>query len=257
MTKIRVVLALYLLFIPGVMMARNIETGFLNRALEIDGKNYLYQVYVPREYDAAKEWPLILSLHGSGESGDDGMKPTQVGIAGSIRFHPERWPAIAVFPQVRYRESWAGPSGRIGMEALEATLAEFNIDNSRIYLTGLSLGGSGVWQLACENPDRFAALVPICGFVDDYNHCSELISESDDGYCIDLARHLAHIPIWIFHGGADPTVPVEESRRIFKALEEVGASVKYNEFPDVGHNSWDPAYEMEELATWMFGQQRE
>ncbi len=96
---IKGVVILWVLLMPGVIMAQCSETGFLNRSVDYQGTDRLYQVYVPRQYTASSEWPVVLFLHGSGERGDDGLKQTQVGLGGAIRYDPERWPAIVVFPQ--------------------------------------------------------------------------------------------------------------------------------------------------------------
>lgn len=256
MTTIQVVRIICLLVIPGMAMSQNTETGFLNRSVDFEGEESLFQVYIPREYNSGSEWPVILFLHGSGERGEDGLRPTQVGLGGAIRFHPERWPAIAVFPQIPAGESWSGPSGGVSLAALELAVEEFNIDESRVYLTGLSLGGQGVWRLAYEHPEKFAALVPICGFIRGNERYPDFLPESAEEPYLYLAQHLAGIPVWIFHGDADSVVPVEGARHMAAALQEVGASVKYSELPGVGHNAWDPAYGSKDLPTWLFKQGR-
>lgn len=231
------------------------ETGFLNRTLTIAGTEHAYQVYVPAQYNDTQEWPVTLFLHGAGERGNDGLKQTQVGLGRALRLQSERWPTIAVMPQVPSGETWQGVAGEVAIAALDATLAEFNIDTSRQYLTGLSLGGNGTWYLGYNNSDRFAALAPICGFVGLGERMPSFLG-GGDAYAT-LAARIKDIPIWIFHGDADVVVTVEESRKMSAALEKAGADVQYTEFPGVNHNSWDPAYGMEELAIWLMAQDKD
>lgn len=254
---LRPTLLLILLVVPKLLLAQSIETGFLDRTISLGGDDYKYQVYVPRDYQATAEWPVILFLHGAGERGDDGLKPAHVGLGRAIRFNPERWPAIAVFPQVPQGESWQGIAGEVAMAALDATVTEFSTDQSRLYLTGLSLGGNGTWYLGYQHTERFAALVAICSFVNLGDRFPAFLSAPGSNAYTELARDLAQTPIWIFHGDADRAVPVEESRKMAAALTAVGAEVHYTELPGIGHNAWDPAYRNEELANWLFRQHRQ
>ena len=235
--------------------AQRIETGFLDRSVSIDGQEYLYQVYVPREYDASREWPVILFLHGAGERGSDGLAQTQVGLGAAIRSTPERWPAITVFPQVPEDMTWQATPGLMAIAALEATEAEYRTDPGRVYWTGLSLGGNGTWYLAYQHPARFAALVAICAFIDAFPGPSFTPSSVEDPHT-EVANRIAELPIWIVHGDADPVVPVEQSRRMAAALRELGAAITYVELPGVRHNAWDPGYADEALPSWLFAQSR-
>ncbi len=216
-------------------------TGFLDRAVTIEGKSYPYVVYVPRAYRAEKPWPAILFLHGAGERGSDGLKQSEVGLGRAVRMNPERYPAITVFPQCPTGDSFRSLGGKIALMALDATLKEFKIDEKRQYLTGLSMGGYGTWAIAAQFPERFAALVPICG----------------GGEPATMAPRLKGVPIWVFHGDADQAVPVARSREMVEAIKGAGSTVvKYTEYPGVGHNSWDAAYGDAEMATWLFSQHR-
>ena len=244
--------------------AQKVETGFLNRSVVMDGVEYRYQVYVPREFDGAKTWPVILALHGGGEYGADGLKQTEVGLARAIRLHAERFPALVVFPQSKLdlTPGWQLKGGEAALVALDKTIAEFHGDSSRVYLTGFSAGGNGSWSIASRHPERFAAIVPICGFIFKFKG---VVSKVDypplaptteaDPY-LYIAKKVASLPIWVFHGDADQTVPVTESRNMVKALQSIGANVKYTELPGVNHNAWDPAYDNPELIEWLLKQQR-
>jgi predicted peptidase len=236
------------------------ETGFLHRSVAVDGKDYPYVVYVPRDWTPERHWPVILFLHGAGERGSDGLRATQIGVASAIRANPDRVPAIAVFPQVPLDERWLGTPADAAMRALDRSIAEWNGDEHRVYLTGLSMGGYGVWHLALAHPDRFAALVPVCGGIVPAGSAtsvrqSPLTANASDPYAF-TAQHLRAFPIWIFHGTDDTVVLTSESRKMSAALRNEGATVRYTEYPGVGHNAWDRAYAEEELWTWLFQQKR-
>jgi predicted peptidase len=143
------------------------------------------------------------------------------------------------------------------LEALDQSMKEFNGDPARVYLTGLSMGGYGTWSLASKHPGKFAALVPICGGIRPpaaagATPASASSEASTDPYRV--AQKIGKTPVWIFHGGADTTVPVTESRKMAEALKAVGGSVKYTEYEGVGHNSWDKTYSEPELIPWLFAQ---
>lgn len=226
---------------PARAQERAPVTGFLNRTVAVDGTTYRYVVYVPRDYDASRAWPVVLFLHGAGERGDDGLKQSQVGIGSAIRVHPERFPAIVVQPQCPTGERWAGKPAEAALKALDAEMKEYHCDPDRQYLTGLSMGGFGSWLLASQYPDRWAAVVPICG----------------GGSPSEMAPKLTKLPIWVFHGGADPTVPTQRSRDMVEAVKAAGSTtIQYTELPGVGHNSWDAAYANADLAKWLFEQKR-
>jgi predicted peptidase len=141
-------------------------------------------------------------------------------------------------------------------------MVEFHADESRVYLTGLSMGGNGSWYLAYHHADRFAALVVVCGFVGEFTGTTSHTFypaiapvSATDAYAA-IAQRVSRLPIWIFHGDADPTVPVEVSRHMASALKAIGANVQYTELPGIGHNAWDPAYDRADLFTWLFKQKR-
>lgn len=232
-------------------------TGFLNRTIALDGVSRRYQVYVPAEYSRASRWPVILFLHGSGERGTDGLLQTAVGLGEGIRRYAERWPAIVVFPQAPPGHRWHGKVAHLALATLDRTLREFSTDSNRVYLVGLSAGGNGVWNLSYRSPERFAALVAVCGWVMPTGERPEAILPPDSGppYPV-IARRIRSLPIWIWHGEADPVVRVEESRRMAGALRAEGATLRYTELPGVGHEAWGPAFDSPELPRWLLGQMR-
>lgn len=243
----------FLFFCCALTNAHTQETGFLDRGISVEGVQHKYQVFLPENYDPSENWPVILFLHGAGERGDDGLKQTQVGLGRAIRLQSQRWPAIAIFPQVPGNESWQGIAGDVAMAALDATIEEFAADESRVYLTGLSLGGNGTWYLGYEHTERFAAMVAVCGFVQIGERFPSFLADASDPYQA-IAKQLAEKPVWIVHGDADVVVTVEESRKMASALKSAGAEVHYTELPGVNHNSWDAAYADEELINWLFQQ---
>ena len=232
--------------------ARKQETGFLDRHLSLHGAIYKYQVFVPDNWSPHQKWPIILFLHGAGERGADGLIQTQVGIATAIRNDRSRFLAIVVMPQCLKDHSWNKPDmEEVALAALAAASKEFKGDRKRTYLTGLSMGGYGSWALAAANPAKFAAVVPICGGILLPDDARKQL-DSDRIPYLEAAKKLGtKLPIWVFHGDADPAVPVSESRHVVEALKGAGADVRYTEYPGVGHNSWDKAYAEPEFMTWL------
>ena len=233
--------------------ARAPATGFLDRSIDVAGRTYLYQVFVPRDWTPRRSWPVILFLHGAGERGSDGLRQTEVGFGAAIRFGRERFPAIVVMPQVPEERAWTEPPmPQLALGALDAATREFNGDRRRTYLTGLSMGGTGVWSLAAENPKRFAALVPICGRVMSTGVGAR--SPAASSFQAMAERIGPAMPVWIFHGRDDDVVPVDESRQMYAALKALGSGVRYTEYEGVGHGAWDPAYAEPELMPWLLAQ---
>jgi predicted peptidase len=234
------------------------QTGFLNRTVTVGKQVYRYQVYIPAEWNKGKKWPVILFLHGAGERGDDGLFQTQVGIAAAIRTHPEHFQAVIVMPQCRKDIWWTDPAmEEQALAALKASIREFKGDQERIYLTGLSMGGYGTWDIAAKHAGMFAALAPICGGLKPPGRSQATDApKPDDQPAIyaEVAGKIGKTPVWIFHGGADPVVPVAESQKMYEALKVSGGNVKYTEYPGVGHNSWDRAYSEPEFMTWLLSQ---
>lgn len=226
------------------------ETGFLYKTITVDGRSYAYCVYVPPEYTADRPWPVILFLHGSGERGADGFRQTDVGIARAIRRHRRLCPAIVVMPQCHPGKWWEGDMLDLALRCVEDASAQYHCDPDRVYLTGLSMGGAGAWQLGSRMPDAFAALAPICGF---YERPDRVPPQAG----VDaLASRLTGLPIWCFHGALDTNVPVQRSRELVAAVRRAGGKVTYTEIPEGRHHVWDRVYDNPELWRWLFAQQR-
>jgi predicted peptidase len=234
--------------------------AFLERSIDLGGKRHRYQVFVPSAQAGGSEPPVIVFLHGTGERGSDGAKPTRVGIGPYVRAHQDTFPAIVVFPQAPDDSEWSDNVDLVFAE-LDAASREFHGDGKRTYLTGLSMGGYGVWEMALHAPERFAALVPVCGAVkppsDERALLVTAVANEADPYAV-IAKRLQRIPVWIFHGAKDDLVLPDDDRKLIAAFRAAGATdARYTEFPDANHNSWDPAYShTSELWTWLFAQKR-
>jgi predicted peptidase len=222
------------------------ETGILSMMLSDGEQEQPAMVYVPRDYDPDEEWPLIVFLHGAGERGDDGVTQVSVGIATHILSNPERFPAIVYMPQCPKDWAWGTRANRDRPDAsafvtdgIEQILERYNIDEDRVSLTGLSMGGYGTFMYGAQNIERFSALMPICG----------------GGNVADAAA-LAKRPMRVFHGGADDVVPPERSREMVEAIKEAGGDISYEEYPRVDHWSWDLAYGNADNIAWLLEQRR-
>jgi predicted peptidase len=234
-----------------------LSTGFLNKTIQVEGQPFRYVVYVPYEYDETASWPMIVFLHGAGERGNDGLIQTEVGIGTALRRYTGRYPAIVLMPQC--------PDGAFFDQILPAmdkamaqTREEYNIDDKRIYLTGLSMGGYGTWLWGALRTDLFAALMPICGGGDIEKILR--LADRKAGYDFppleERVKALATIPIWAFHGADDDVVSPEESRQMVERVRAAGGDIQYTEFPETGHNSWDQAYAHRKAAQWLFNQSK-
>jgi predicted peptidase len=217
---------------------------FERREVTVQGIRTIYRVFVPP--DGAGPSPVILFLHGAGESGTDGLAPTTVGLGPALERNPERIPALCVFPQASRGYGWRGFNLAAAVAALDAVERDFEVDRDRISVTGISMGGYGTWLLALLSPERFSAIVPVCGGLDSMARMTH----------DEAAATLAALPQWIFHGDADNIIPVEESRAMVDALRAANANFRYTEYAGVRHNSWDPAYAEPELFPWLLSQRK-
>ncbi|QDS87821.1 Endo-1,4-beta-xylanase Z precursor [Rosistilla ulvae] len=194
-----------------------------------------YLLYLPKDYDKQKSWPLVLFLHGAGERGDD---LDLVKMHGPPRLVEEgkEFPFIVVSPQC--------PKGRWWREfelmaLLDDVIATHNVDEDRVYVTGLSMGGFGSWGLAAFSPDRFAAIAPICGGGEPRS-----------------TRNFTHVPVWAFHGAKDTAVPLERTQAMIDALKRQGAEPKLTIYPEAGHDSWTETYNNPAFYEWLLAQKR-
>jgi predicted peptidase len=193
-----------------------------------------YLLYVPEGYAASrKRWPLILFLHGAGERGDDIEMVKKHGPPKLVA-EGRALPFVVLSPQCPKEGWWSGDAQVAALDALlKETVSNLRIDERRIYVTGLSMGGFGTWRLAAEFPRRFAAIAPICGKGDPAK-----------------AESIRHVPAWVFHGAKDEAVPLKNSEDMVAALKAAGGEPKFTVYPEAGHDSWTAAYDGPELYDW-------
>jgi len=236
-------------FAQGVAEGPNHSNAQMVKQLQFKGTqtvNVTYLLFLPQGYDAKaeKRWPMILFLHGAGERGTDIWKVAVHGPPKNVRMHPD-FPFIVLSPQCPEDQIW---SREVLLKLLDETTAKYAVDTNRVYLTGLSMGGYGTWDLGLAYPDRFAAIAPICG---GGQTISVLLPGRDQGPALKT------LGVWAFHGGKDPVVPVEESQRMVDALKKAGAQdVKLTVYPEAGHDSWTETYNNPQLYEWLLKHDR-
>lgn len=196
--------------------------------------NANYLIYLPTDYnDANKDFPLVLFLHGAGERGTDIEKVKIHGLPKLIS-QGKDFPFIVVSPQCPEDIFW---NVDVLIALLDEIVNKYRVDTNRIYVTGLSMGGHGTWELAMRRPNRFAALAPVCGWADTSKACS-----------------ISHIPTWVFHGAKDEVVPVKAAEDMVKALKNCGSDIKLTIYPEANHDSWTETYNNEDLYKWFLEQ---
>jgi predicted peptidase len=221
-------------------VAAESTTGFLNHVhKDADGKEAKYVLFVPHDFKGDKPYPVILFLHGSGERVGGKKQPVEVGIGTAVKKREKDFPCLVIFPQAQRNWQANSADAKRALDILAEVEKEYKIDGKRVYLTGLSMGGYGTWSLAIAHPDKWAAIVPICG--------------RDDP---SKAATIKDLPCWCFQGGDDRIVPPDGSRKMIAAIKEAGGKPKYTEYPGVGHNSWDKAYGTDELYDWLLKQHK-
>jgi predicted peptidase len=237
---------------PDEQLGQDSATEFIHKAVEVDGEEYIWTIMIPPS--AKKGGAGLLFLHGKGQCGDDGELHTKYGLPPAIESNPEAWPFVVMIPQKKSGADWNFHEEAV-MQLLDETIEEGYVDPERIGVTGLSQGGHGAMVIASNNPKRFSAVAPVCGYAhiahDEQGNDTPIPSiEEYQAQMLNLAGKLKDLPVWLFHGDEDAAVPVDCSRVMNHALKSMGADVKYTEFPGVNHDAWDPAYAMPELAEW-------
>jgi predicted peptidase len=243
------------------MPHRRVIEQFESRSTSYTGgayrsETFRYRLFKPETMRAGQRYPLLLFLHGAGERGTDNR--AQIRYLPEYMAHGERrkrYRCFLIAPQCRDDTLWVetprafdrsvlrrppGPQMQVVINILDEVVREFPIDVGRLYLTGISMGGFGSWDLGTRLADRWAAVAPICGGGDEL-----------------YADRLADVPVWAWHGDADDIVPVERSRRMIDAIRQAGGAPKYSELAGVGHDSWTAAYTgAQGLLPWMFAQHK-
>jgi predicted peptidase len=220
-----------------------------------DGATLGYRFHAPAKVEQGRRYPLVLFLHGAGERGDDNVLQQIHGVWPILSYMKEKKiDGYLIAPQCPKGKKWVdtpwdaashtmpknpSESMKLVLELLDKTLKECPVDAQRVYVTGLSMGGYGTWDIVQRYPKLFAAAMPLCGGGDS-----------------TLARVIREVPIWAFHGDCDKAVPVKRSRQMVSALWECDGNVRYREYPGVGHNCWDAAYSDVAVLDWFFSQTR-
>lgn len=199
-----------------------------------------YLLHLPNDYnqDDSYQWPIILFLHGSEERGND-LDMIKIQGIPQILESGEDLPFIVIAPQCPNRASWTIKND-ILMALVDEISSIYNADNTRIYLTGLSMGGYGTWSISSLNPNKFAAIAPICGGGDP-----------------EKMPAIAHLPVWTFHGAKDTMVPIKQTKKLVNKLKSLGGNVKFTIYPNAEHDSWTETYKNPELYDWFLYHQRQ
>jgi predicted peptidase len=219
-----------------------------------------YRILYPEPYDSTKKYPLVIFLHGVGERGGDNEKQLVHGASLFLKEdNRKKYPCVVIFPQCPNEGYWASakidrstkpvtfdfdysrnptPSLFAAMEIMDKTIREERVDRLRVYILGLSMGGMGTFEAIHRYPEKFAAAVPICG----------------GGDTLRYTKKVKGFPFFIFHGEEDNVVSVDHSRRMVDKLRKLGAKVRYVEYPDVKHASWNNALAEDDLLPWLFSQ---
>ncbi|MGQ9798187.1 MAG: prolyl oligopeptidase family serine peptidase [Ignavibacterium sp.] len=195
--------------------------------------NLQYLIYLPKDYiESEDNFPLVLFLHGAGERGNNIELVKRNGPPKLVEEGID-FPFILVSPQCPEGTRWNYLTLSL-ITLLDEIESKYRVDKNRIYLTGLSMGGQGTWSLALAQPNRFAAIAPICGWTDTWEVCK-----------------ISHIPTWVFHGAKDDVVPVTESEQMVSALQKCGGKeIKLTIYPENNHDAWTETYNNPELYKW-------
>lgn len=195
-----------------------------------------YLLYLPEKYEEQEAWPLVLFLHGAGERGDD-LELVKTHGPPKLIAQGKEYPFIVASPQCPKEKRWE-PIELLAL--LNDLIEKHKVDEDRIYVTGLSMGGFGTWELASYAPDKLAAIAPICGGGEKH-----------------WAKSFKHLPVWAFHGAQDTAVPVERSQIMVAALEKLKGKPRLTIYPEAKHDSWTETYDNPELYAWLLRQKRQ
>lgn len=201
-------------------------------------ENLKYYLYYPEHYfDSEETFGLLLFLHGGGESGRALEEIKDTGPPKMLA-EGKQFPFLILAPQNSHAKKWWNTEAVI--QLLDSVTGMNRVDKNRIYVSGLSRGGSAAWELATQYPDKFAAMAVVCGMTPlPYAHWID-----------------QEMPIWVFHGDQDDVIDVEESDKMVAKLRDMGHDVRYTRYKGVGHNAWDRAYTTDSLYTWLANQKR-
>jgi len=229
-------LLLALLWLQGCASQSHLVQGQLQTLTQ---ESLQYYIYYPEDYFSSPgaEFGLMLFLHGGGESGGELDQLKESGPP-MLLAEGKQFPFLVLAPQNPHAKKWWNTHAL--MQLLDSVVADNRVDPRRIYLSGLSRGGSAAWTLATQYPERFAALAVVCGM-------------APEAYAHWVDREM---PIWVFHGAEDPVIDVGEADRMVDKLKKMGYQVRYTRYGDVGHDAWTKAYRTDSLYSWMAEQKR-
>ncbi len=200
--------------------------------------NFRYVKYLPKDFDENKKYPLVFFLHGAGERGDDLDVAQRHGFMKHVRESGKEYPFIFVSPQCPNGKYWGCYTESL-IAFLDYICEELPIDLDRVYLTGLSMGGTGTWMLAMADSQRYAAIAPVCG----------------SGICWN-AEMVKDIPILMYHGDCDDVVPITESITMLNAVNKMGGNARLKILYGVDHGGWETAYAGDELVNWLLSHKK-
>lgn len=200
--------------------------------------NFGYVKYLPKDYDETKKYPLVFFLHGAGERGDDLDLASRYGFMQHVRDEGKEYPFIFIAPQCPNGKYWGCYTESL-IAFLDWICKELPVDEERIYLTGLSMGGTGTFMLAMADQERFAAIAPICG-----------------SGIVWYSGALINFPVMIYHGDCDKTVSIHDSISMVSRINEYGGNAQIKILYGVGHEAWEVAYSGDELANWLLSQKK-
>lgn len=216
------------------------KTHLIEASVETVTKEKLdYYLYFPQDYATSpqKKFPILLFLHGGGESGDT-LGALKKNGPPKLIVQGKQFPFLILAPQNPHQKKWWNT--RAVNQLLDSVVAHNRVDKQRIYLTGLSRGGGAAWEMAVQYPEKFAALAVVCGM-------------APLPYAAWIDKDM---PIWVFHGEEDKSIPISESEKMVERLNEMGHDIQFTRYPGVGHDSWVKAYATEELYEWFEQQKR-
>jgi len=201
-------------------------------------KKLPYLLYLPEDYNQKKSFGCILFLHGAGERGDELKKLKKIALP-KILEKNKQFSFIVISPQCPEGAWWTDYNEML-IQLLDHVIQNYKVEESKIYLTGLSMGGFGSWSLACQFPEQFAAVAPICG----------------GGEPDTARRKLKNMPVWAFHGKKDQAVPLYRSQEMVNAINEAGGNAKLTIYTDADHDAWTAAYNDQNLYEWFLKHKR-
>jgi predicted peptidase len=246
-----------------ILLPLNMEAQYFQKHLFVVGKDTLpYNILIPLLSDTTifqsnetkpVKYPLIVFFHGSGERGKNNESQlTHIKALFLDKNNMDDYPAFIIAPQCPPDKRWVESSWEVAkhimpekesipmsltIQLINELVEKYPVDEKRIYVTGMSMGGFGTWDIICRYPGKFAAAIPICGGADT-----------------NKAKLLINTPIWAFHGSNDKLVKTILSRNMINAIKIAGGKPKYTEYPGVGHDCWKKAYQEKDLLKWLFNQ---